>query len=346
MLSQFRLRQVQYSAFTESTIWNMREMLPLKKALKIIGIVVGMVLLLLVGFTIFLFTAYPKVGPAPDLTVDATPERLARGKYLFNHVAVCVACHSERDYTRYDGSVVAGTHGMGGEPSTGPFGEVYALNITPHALKDWTDGELYRAISTGVRANGKTLFNIMPYEEYRRASKEDILSLVAYMRTLESIDHTPPKRKLKMPAPVFMRMSVQEAAHEPIPDKSDSAKYGEYLTRFAACSHCHTPMDKKRNRLPGMDFAGGFRMPIPGVGDVHTANITPDNETGIGTWTKDLFIKKFRTRVPGNAGAQTIMPWTEYSGMTDVDLGAIYDYLRTVKPVKNVVTKGLHPVKD
>jgi hypothetical protein len=96
-----------------------------------------------------------------------------------------------------------------------------------------------------------------------------------------------------------------------------------------------------------MNMAGGQTFNFPG-GVVRSLNITPDNETGIGTWTKEDFIARFRFysgeeahNVPVNIEKDfnTPMPWLMYAGMTDEDLGALYDYLRTVTPVKNRVER-------
>jgi hypothetical protein len=94
----------------------------------------------------------------------------------------------------------------------------------------------------------------------------------------------------------------------------------------------------------GAPFAGGFRFPLPGGGFAVSQNITPDAETGIGKWTRQQFIALFKTRAsdetafpvkPGER--QTMMPWSSFGGMTESDLGSIYDYLRTLPPVKNRV---------
>jgi hypothetical protein len=77
----------------------------------------------------------------------------------------------------------------------------------------------------------------------------------------------------------------------------------------------------------------------------HTANITPDSATGIGLWTRERFVENARERAAaaGNPLSEnerlTPMPWTAFAGMTDEDLGAVYDYLRTVPPVRNEVTR-------
>jgi hypothetical protein len=85
--------------------------------------------------------------------------------------------------------------------------------------------------------------------------------------------------------------------------------------------------------------AGGYVFEMP-WGTLRSPNLTPDSETGIGDWTREFFIENFKVwdvpeseyrRVePGDVN--TVMPWLMYAKMTEEDLGAIYDYLRTVEP--------------
>lgn len=79
-----------------------------------------------------------------------------------------------------------------------------------------------------------------------------------------------------------------------------------------------------------------------------TANISPDMETGIGTWSEDMFVRRFKmytdsTYVPQKVDTTkdfvTIMPWMMYAKMKETDLRAIYKYLRTVKVQSNKVNK-------
>jgi hypothetical protein len=119
------------------------------------------------------------------------------------------------------------------------------------------------------------------------------------------------------------------------------------MTNAAVCTECHTPIDDEGQPLPGREFAGGFEMKLPGGGVVRTANITPDADTGIGTWTEQQFVDKFkafdgaehRKLTAAEQRENTWMPWYAYAGMTREDLGAIYSYLRTVKPIVNRVKK-------
>jgi mono/diheme cytochrome c family protein len=319
----------------------------LLKALLVLVAVVAMVAAAGIGY---LFANYPDVPPAEEVTIERTPERLARGEYLAHHVSMCVDCHAVRDYTKYAGPIVEGTHGRGGEEFGIPGTAVRRLvsrNITPAGIGDWTDGELIRAITTGVNADGEPLFPIMPYPLYGRMAREDIEAIVAYIRTLPPVEFTAPPRSLAMPLPLIVRTMPRPADFRPIPPRENRVAYGEYMTNAAGCGECHTPMDAQGTPLPGMDFAGGFEFPLPGGGLVRTANITPDADTGIGTWSEQQFIDKFkafehapvRSLTPAEQRENTVMPWLQYAGMTTEDLGAIYQYLRSLKPVVNRVQK-------
>ena len=90
-----------------------------------------------------------------------------------------------------------------------------------------------------------------------------------------------------------------------------------------------------------MEYAGGWLLKMP-WGRIVTPNITPDPETGIGNMTKEAFIgrvKAFETmgEVAAPKARNTIMPWLELAKMPEDELGAIFDYLRTVPPVKNKI---------
>jgi hypothetical protein len=100
-------------------------------------------------------------------------------------------------------------------------------------------------------------------------------------------------------------------------------------------------------------MAGGFEFPIPTGGIVRSANITPDRETGIGAWTEEQFLSRFRTYSDSSyapaaveQGAfNTMMPWGYYSKMKEEDLKAIFTYLKSLTPVKNEVTKFSSPAE-
>jgi mono/diheme cytochrome c family protein len=313
----------------------------------------GLVGLLIVAaglFVAYFYVRYPNVPPAEDVKVAATPERLARGEYLVENVVGCVICHADRDFGKYSGPVIAGTKGKGGQRfgfGLEPF-VMYAKNITPAGVGEWTDGELIRAITAGVSRDGTALFPLMPYTHYGKMAREDVEAIVAYIRTLPAVPAEPvPARHLDFPLPLIVRTIPAAPTYRAVPPPTDRVAYGEYLVNAAVCSDCHTPMDDQGAPLPGMDFAGGTPFMPGGVGLVRSANITADAGTGIGTWTEEQFVEKFRAfrGVPARVleGAErlqnTEMPWGNYAGMTDDDLRAIYAFLRAQKPVVNRVEK-------
>jgi mono/diheme cytochrome c family protein len=314
--------------------------------------IVGLLVLAAGAFVAYFFVRYPDVPPVEDVKVVATPERLARGEYLVKHVVGCTVCHGERDFGKYTGPVIAGTEGQGGQRfgfGAEPF-VLYARNITPAGIGDWSDGELIRAIVSGVSRDGTPLFPLMPYTHYAKMSREDVEAIVAYIRTLPSKPVAAlPERQLKFPLPLVVRTIPAAPAHRPVPPSSDRVAYGEYLVNAAVCSDCHSPMDDQGQPLRGRDFSGGAPFTPGGIGLVHSANITPDAATGIGSWTEDQFLEKFRAfrgaparPLPGDERLQnTEMPWGDYAGMTDDDLRAIYAFLRSLPPVINRVEK--HP---
>jgi len=317
-------------------------------------LVFGVCILVLViggGFAGWLMLEYPRVPEPAPLSVSSSPQKVTRGAYLFNNVARCVDCHSTRDWSKYAAPVVVGTEGKGGEAFThdrmGVPGDFYARNITPTALASWTDGEIARAITTGVNKHGEALFPVMPYRSYGELDPDDVDALVAYIRTLKPQLDEVPDRSFHFPMQIMVRTMPQPAHLMPAPDPSDRLAYGGYLARMAGCAECHATRDDQGAPQPGMDYAGGMEFRFPEGGIVRAPNITPDADTGIGTWTEAQFIQRFKVweRVPDRVlpanqrASNTVMPWKQLGGMTREDLSALYAFLRDQKPVIHRVTK-------
>ena len=123
-------------------------------------------------------------------------------------------------------------------------------------------------------------------------------------------------------------LTAAVAQQSPPPDPALIAR-GEYLARAGDCIACHTAHEGKL-------FAGGLPMATP-FGTLYTSNITPDPQTGIGTWTSDRFFKMMHSgRFPDGGLVYPAMPFASYTKVTREDSDAIYAYLRTVPPVKQV----------
>jgi hypothetical protein len=320
----------------------------MKKFLKFLGVLVMSVIVILLLIIAYIKIVLPDVGPAPQLTFEHTSARLARGAYLANSVMVCMDCHSQRNPTLFSLPMEESTRGGGGQrfdQSMGFPGIFYSANITPFGIGNWTDGEIYRAITTGVRKSGKPIFPVMPYHSYGFADSEDVKSVIVYLRSLAPRENVVPASSADFPMNIILNTIPKKASPMKIPPPGDSLAYGKYLFTIASCYDCHTPFEKGKFD-EAYAFAGGRRFPVPG-GMVTSANITSDMETGIGKWTRDEFVSRFAFyrdsvnahRVVNPGELQTIMPWTMYGTMTDSDLASIYAYIKTIKPLKHQVVK-------
>ncbi len=320
----------------------------MKKILKFLGILLLSLLLIPLIILAYVKIALPNVGPAPEMKIERTPARLERGAYLAKTVMVCMDCHSKRIPGQFSLPMDFSTLGQGGErfdQSQGFPGVYYSANITPAGIGSWTDGEIYRAITTGVRKSGKPIFPVMPYHSYSHADPEDVKSVIVFLRSLKPIENIVPPPSSDFPMNFILNTIPKKAEPMQIPPAGDSLANGRYLFTIAACYDCHTPYDKGKYD-ENLALAGGRTFPVPG-GSVTSANITPDKETGIGTWTRDLFISRFAYyrdsvnahRVVNPGELQSIMPWTLYGKMTDTDLANIYAYIQTIQPIKHLVVK-------
>jgi hypothetical protein len=313
--------------------------------------IIGAVPVLAAGALAWLELRFPAMRPASTETIMRTPERLARGEYLVEHLAECMGCHSDAEFEKFGMPIKAGTKGAGGyafDQKLGVPGVVCAQNLTPDEETGkgrWTDGELMRAIREGVSRDGRALFPMMQYRHYRSMSDEDVRAVVVYLRTLKPVRNAIPPTKLDFPANLLVRLMpkpLDEQIETP-DDAKDHLAYGQYLTTIGICGECHSPHDTHGQIIAGREFSGGWEMRVGPV-RVVTTNITPHPDTFIGRATKEEFIARFKSFAsiadappPAEKGRNTVMPWLAFSGLRETDLGAIYDYLRTLRAIENHV---------
>lgn len=155
-------------------------------------------------------------------------------------------------------------------------------------------------------------------------------------------------------------------------DAKASVERGRYIVSTAGCHDCHTPLKMgARGPEPDMSRAlsghpASLAMPPPPElapgpwvttvsatntawagpwGVSFTANLTPDKETGLGTWTKQTFVDAIRNGRHVGVGRPILppMPAAVYANLTDEDLGAVYDYLQTVPAISNKVPEPIAP---
>jgi mono/diheme cytochrome c family protein len=285
----------------------------------------------------------PRARALTDRKFESTPERMARGRYLVEGVLGCLDCHSERDWDQPGAPIIESRKGAGAPFDGGP-GKLFAPNITPDketGAGDWTDDMLARAIREGISRDGRAIFPIMPYLNYRHLPDEDLASVIVYLRGIPAVRNSVPRSEIDFPVNRLMNSAPEPiTAPVPAPDLTDPVKRGEHILTLASCRDCHTPQ-KQGQPIAELDLAGGFILNTP-AGEVAAVNITPD-ASGISYYDEATFIEAIRKGQVKARKLSSIMPWMVYRNMTDEDIKAMFAYLRAVKPIKHSVDNSETP---
>jgi len=277
-----------------------------------VGALFGLIFFLVSGVStrgMFLLYA-PRGRPVRELTVETTPERIARGQHIAN--SWCVACHS------LNGELpLSGGKNLSDEARL-PLGDLYTINLTPAGpLSTWTDGEIFRAIRDGAD-NKRRRLPVMSSQRVRNLSDDDIKSVIAYIRSMQPVQHaTPPVR------PSFLAVAFAGAGLLPfLPDMAPDTivapaagptlEYGQYVVRWMGCDECHGP------QLTG---GGGGVMP------------KGPSLRSVKGWTRDGFIATMRTgKTPFGKQLDSLqMPWKFVGRLTDEELTAMHAYLTSLQ---------------
>lgn len=146
------------------------------------------------------------VSPAPSDTA-------ARGKYLMTSMLSCTGCHTPTDKTT--GKPIAEKTQAGGQPFEGQWGIVYSANITPHetGLGSWTDADIRRVLSSGVRKDGRRLV-LMIWQDVANMTDDDAKAAVHFLRKeVPPVENIAPLAALKPEYVKFVELpALQEAA--------------------------------------------------------------------------------------------------------------------------------------
>ena len=319
-----------------------------RRAKKFAGIIL---LVLIVFFTLGItFTVGwrpfigPKTRPLTARHFASTPARMARGKYLVEAVTGCIGCHSPADVSKPGAPPIETKLGAGQPWPDKQLPWLVAPNITPDketGAGNWSDDVLARAIREGIGHDGRALFPVMPYQNYRTMSDEDLASIIVYIRSLAPVRNAPGQTNMPFPLKYLTRNTptpVYGAVNGP--DQSSVVERGSYLVRMGSCADCHTPQQRGQP-IVGLDFAGGFVLDGP-TGLLVTPNITPD-ASGIGYYDENLFVQSMREGKVGARQLNAAMPWWFYGKMTDEDLKSVFAFLRTLKPVQHRVDNTEKP---
>ncbi len=291
----------------------------MRKLMKWIGIIVGVVVgLLVVAFVGVTVASNARINKTYDIavapvSVPTDAEAVALGEHL-SVIRGCSDCH----YANFGGGVFLD------DPA---LGTLYATNLTSgqgglgeaYSAEDWT-----RATRHGVGPDGKPLL-WMPAHEFYVLSDEDMGALIAYFETVPAVDNELPDSSIApMGRALFLAGQIDllpaelvdhEAPRPQAPAIGVTVEYGAYLA--SSCVGCH-----------GADYAGG---PIPGAPPdwLPAANLTPGGN--MADWSEDDFLSAFRTGIkPSGEQFDVNMPYKSVGQMTDDELKAMWLYLQSL----------------
>lgn len=252
-------------------------------------------------------------APAFTIKDEVATADVELGKRIVNVRNGCIHCH---------GANLAGAVAVD-DPAIGRF---VGANLTPYALKNWTDEQIATAIRYGVKPDGSTL-QFMPSFEYQAMSKSDLAAVVAYLRTVPAVETPAPKQQVGPLAKVLFvagkipvlvsAMSVKfDAQFDSKPAEGPTPEFGKYLAT-GSCVGCH-----------GAGFQGG---PIPGG----PPSWAPASDLRFGAnkaWTEEKFVQAMRSGVSPLTGKplREPMPVELVKQMSDVELKALWLYLSSL----------------
>ena len=278
--------------------------------------------------------------PKANITVASTPEKVERGKRLAT--AMCVGCHLDGNTKKLTGRVIFDAPPV--------FGVIVSRNITQdktHGIGGWTDAEIAGTIRTGIVGDG----SFSPIMGGKHAlADEDLESIIAWLRSddprlaataIDPPGRTKPSFLVKFLTTVAIKPPKVPTA--PIHRPTEEVALGKYLVTGAyGCYGCHSEDFASQNhevpeKTPGY-FGGGNKLISLEGGNIFSANLTPDDATGIGTITKEQFRGALLQGVGFNKKALR-SPMGQFRGMTEAEADAIYAYLRTVPKISRAVDR-------
>ncbi len=306
----------------------------MKKALKILAYVAGVILLLVAALAAYvMLSATPTYADVeiPELSIEVTPERVERGLVLVTNN--CQNCHRAQGGNQLTGRM------FDDKAANDAFGTLYTANITKHpelGSGAYSDGELYRLLRTGVKKNHEKVAAVMP--TWPLASEEDIHDIIAFLRS----DHpmvAPSDKTHPIHESSFLERALTRFVFGPTPYQetyptkpplSDSIAYGAYqINNVNLCYYCHSENIETANALvpeetPGY-MAGGYIFQHLDH-DVLVPSMLLTEEADISSWTIEEFVDAVKFGVRPNKPAY-LQPMHPFNLLDTAEVRAIYHYL-------------------
>ena len=194
--------------------------------------------------------------------------------------------------------------------------------------------QFFRALTSGVSADGDHLYPAFPYTHFTVISRPDADAILAFLKTVPGSSYTPPANRL--PFPIDLRLSAlawrqmffEKRAFRPDPARSQAWNRGAYLVQgLGHCGACHTP----KNAL-GAELADR-RLQGAKIDNWIAPNLTGNRRTGLGNWSQADIVEFLRTgRNAHSDAAGSMAEVVSYSTslLSDGDLDAIATYLKSL----------------
>jgi mono/diheme cytochrome c family protein len=316
----------------------------MKKVLRVFLYFLLFVIVAVIGFVTFLqVRGIPKyeVDKIDYPQVQSDSDMVANGEKIA--AVECIVCHRGSD-GKLSGRLL--------QELPPVFGEIHSANITQsktNGIGNWTDAQIVYLLRTGVKPDGQFLPGYMP--KFPHMSDYDLKSVIAFLRSdkpyvqASEIPKVASKPSLVTKAlclKAFVKIPYPTAPI-PHPDSNDLVTFGKYLvTARYDCYPCHSEDFKTMNmehpeKTPGYLGGGNMMMSLDGK-ERFTANITMDEETGIGRWTLEDFTAAM-LHSKNKQGKTLREPMLPYNGMTEQEIKGIWAYLHTVPKIKNAVDR-------
>jgi hypothetical protein len=232
------------------------------------------------------------------------------------------------------------------------FGSIASMNIThdrDHGIGGWTDGELYYFLRTGIHTDGRWS---PPYMvKMPLIADDDLYSIIAWLRSDDPALAADPQELPANQANFLVKFLSHVAFTPPplpaqpiaVPDTTNKVAFGKYVAdNLCACYACHSADFKTMDILVPSNskgYYGGGNPLLNYEGEiVPSANITFDKETGIGNWNRQQFYDAVKYG-KNPKGGPLYYPMFPHTTLSDTEINAVYEYLKTVPPIHNQVNR-------
>jgi hypothetical protein len=254
---------------------------------------------------------------------------------------ICGQCHYDQKTKHFTGLPM--------EDMPHFMGKIYSANLTHSTSKGiisgYTDNQLANLLKTGVANDGRYIpFMIRP-----NLSEEDMADIFLYFRSNDPAvmadDSIPGKTRLNALGRMANHIAVKRMDYKKDvkrPDKNDAIANGCYLVDNIGCYHCHS------KKITGLDYLepekskgylqGGMKFKDKKGHKIYAANLTPDENTGIGKYNKEKFRRALKNGISATGDSLRI-PMPKFKHLTQKQCDEIFAYLHALKPVQHKIKR-------